>query len=98
MCIRDSSEDGEGLTTLVIKIYPYKLSFVCVVPVKGRDPRVVNRLERFIKECGLVHFTFRSDREPAIVAMLEEACALLGDAVLPMLKDPLIMRSPTRMI
>ena len=77
-CFPKHSGDSEGLTTLVIKVYPYKLFFVCVVPVKGRDPRVVNRLERFIKECGLVHFTFRSDREPAIVAMLEEACALAG--------------------
>ena len=63
---------------LVIKIYPYKLFFVCVVPAKGRDLRVVQRLARFIRECGLVRFTFRSDREPAIVAMLKEACAITG--------------------
>ena len=48
------------------------------MPVKGRDPRIVQRLERFIKECGLVHFTFRSDREPSIVAIIEEACSLAG--------------------
>jgi hypothetical protein len=50
-CFPKHSGDSEGLTTLVINVYPYKLCFVCVVPVKGRDPRVVNRLERFIKEC-----------------------------------------------
>ena len=77
-CFPKHSGDGDPLTVLVIKVYPYKLFFVCVVPVKGRDPRIVQRLERFIKECGLVHFAFRSDREPAIVAMLEEACALSG--------------------
>ena len=59
-------------------MYPYKLFLCCVVPAKGRDPTVVNRLARFIKECGLTHFTYRSDREPAIVAMIEEACALSG--------------------
>ena len=77
-CFPKHSGDIETLTTLVIRVYPYKLFFVCVVPVKGRDPRIVQRLERFIKECGLVHFTFRSDREPSIVAMLEEVCALAG--------------------
>lgn len=77
-CFPKHSGDMESITTLVIRVYPYKLFFVCVVPVKGRDPRIVQRLERFIKECGLVHFTFRSDREPSIVAMLEEACALAG--------------------
>ena len=77
-CFPKHSGDAESLTTLVIRVYPYKLFFVCVVPMKGRDPRVVQRLERFIKECGLVHFTFRSDREPSIVAMIEEACSLAG--------------------
>ena len=52
-------------------------AFLCIVPV-GRRPRIVQRLERFIKERGLVHFTFRSDREPSIVAIIEEACSLAG--------------------
>ena len=39
---------------------------------------MVNRLARFIEECGLLRFTFRSDREPAILAMMEEACTLSG--------------------
>ena len=77
-CFPKQSGEDESITTLVIRVYPYKLFFVCAVPVKGRDPRIVQRLERFIKECGLVHFTFRSDREPSIVAMLDEVCALAG--------------------
>ena len=77
-CFPKHSDDDNSLTVLVMRVYPYKLFFVCVVPAKGRDPRIISRLERFIKECGLVHFTFRSDREPSIVAMLEEACALCG--------------------
>ena len=77
-CFPKNSDDSEPITVLVIKVYPYKLFFVCVVPAKGRIPEVVQRLARFIRECGLVHFTFRSDREPAIVAMLEDACALTG--------------------
>ena len=77
-CFPKHSEDSEPITVLVVRVYPYKLWFVCVVPAKGRDPKVVQRLARFIRECGLVHFTFRSDREPAIVAMLEDACAMTG--------------------
>ena len=63
---------------LVVRVYTYKLFMTCVVPCKGRDPLVVDRLVRFIKECGLTQFTFRSDREPAIMAMMDEACALSG--------------------
>lgn len=35
----------------------------CVVDLKGPDPDVVARLARLLRECGLVHFTFRSDKE-----------------------------------
>ena len=77
-CFPKHTADSESLTVLVIRVYPYKLFFTCSVPCKGRDPHVVNRLARFIKECGLLHFTFRSDREPAILAMMEEACTLSG--------------------
>ena len=72
------SEDSEPMTVLVIRVFPYKLFLVVSVPCKGRDPHVVQRLARFIKECGLLHFTYRSDREPAIIAMIEEACAIAG--------------------
>ena len=72
------SDDVEPLTVLVVRVYPYKLFMTCVVPCKGRDPLVVDRLVRFIKECGLTQFTFRSDREPAIMAMMDEACSLSG--------------------
>ena len=72
------SDDVDTLTVLVVRVYPYKLFMCCVVPCKGRDPGVVSRLERFIKECGLTQFTYRSDREPAITAMIEEAVSLTG--------------------
>ena len=65
--IKDGSDD-ENVTILVMKLYPFKLIFACLVPSKGSDPLVVARLCRFIMECGLVHFAYRSDREPAIVS------------------------------
>ena len=77
-CFPKHSDDAEPLTVLVIRIYPYKLFLCCVVSSKGRDPLVVDRLVRFIKECGLTQFTYRSDREPAIMAMMDEACSLSG--------------------
>jgi hypothetical protein len=73
-----SSSDDEALTTLVMRVYPYKIYLCTWVPSKGRDPRVVSRIVRFMKEVGLTHFAYRNDREPAIVAMIEEACALSG--------------------
>lgn len=72
------SDESEPLTLLVTRIYQFKLFFCCAIPCKGHNPLVVRRLERFIRECGLTHFTYRSDREPAIQAMMEEAAALCG--------------------
>ena len=73
-----SSGDDEPLTTLIMRVYPCKVFLCTWVPSKGRDPRVVARIVRFFKEVGLTHFAYRNDREPAIVAMIEEACGLSG--------------------
>ena len=77
-CFIKGSKDEEMVTGLVFKLYPFKLFFGCVVQTKGPDPLVVARLTQFIKDSGLVHFAYRSDKEPAIVAMIEEACARAG--------------------
>lgn len=63
---------------LIMRVYPYKVMLCTCVPGKGRDPRVVARIARFIKEVGLTHFAYRNDREPSIIAMIEEACAASG--------------------
>ena len=77
-CFPKHSDESDTLTVLVLRIFPYKLFLCCHVAAKGRDPIVVHRVARFIKECGLTQFTYRADREPAIMAMIEEACALTG--------------------
>ena len=77
-CFPKHSNESDTLTVLILRIYPYKLFLCCHVAAKGRDPVVVHRVARFIKECGLTQFTYRADREPAIMAMIEEACALTG--------------------
>ena len=71
-------DETDPLNILVVRVYPYKLFLCCSVPSRGREPDVVNRLERFIRECGLTQFTYRSDREPAILAMLNDAVSLSG--------------------
>ena len=63
----------QTLTLLAMRVYPYKIWMCSVVPSKGRDPKDVARIVRFIKAVGLAHFANRSDREPAITAMIEEA-------------------------
>ena len=65
--IKDGTDD-ENATVLVLKLWPFKLIVSCLVASKGSDPLVVARLCRFIMECGLKHFAYRSDREPAIVS------------------------------
>lgn len=49
------------------------------VDFKGPDAPTVQRLARWIRSCGLVHFAYRSDREPAIRALLNDAAKLAGD-------------------
>ena len=77
-CFVKSNSDSSTITGLVIKVYPYKLFFGCIVQSKGPDPLVVSRLTQWIKNIGLVHFAYRSDEEPAIIAMIQEACARVG--------------------
>ena len=75
--VKDGSDD-ENITILVLKLFPYRLIFACVVPSKGSDPLVVARLCRFIMECGLLNCAYRSDRELAIVSLIQDACAMAG--------------------
>ena len=77
-CFPKHSSDADPMTVLVIRVYPYKLFLCCVVKTKGHDSAVVGRLVRFIKDCGLTHFTYRSDREPSIMAMFDDACSVSG--------------------
>ena len=80
-------EKGDLQTVLVLRILPYKLLVASVVPVKGLDQAVAQRVARFIKEAGLVHFAFRSDRELAITSLLEEAIRLSGRRGIPVDTD-----------
>ena len=75
--VRDS-RDEDVATLLVLRLYPYKLTFAMVVKSKGPDPSTVARIARLITDFGLVHFAYRSDKEPSIVSMIQEACALSG--------------------
>ena len=74
---RDSKDEGLA-TLLVLRLLPYRLTFAFVVAAKGSDPLVVARIARLITECGLVHFAYRSDKEPAIISMIQDACAMAG--------------------
>ena len=74
---RDSKDEGLA-TLLILRILPYRLTFAFVVATKGPDPLVVTRIAKLITDCGLVHFAYRSDKEPAIIAMIQDACAMAG--------------------
>ena len=77
-CFLKSIADDDLRTCLVMKLYPYQITFASGVPRKGSDPLVIQRLARFIKEMGLVHFAYRCDREAALNSMLEDAIARAG--------------------
>ena len=73
-----ATEDEGGPTILVLRVYPYRLVFACVVSAKGPEPVAVKRVTKFLRDVGLTHFAYRSDREPAIRALLEAACRASG--------------------
>lgn len=63
---------------LVVYVRPWRNYFATVVETKGHDLNAVKRLARWIRECGLTHFVYRSDREPAIRKHIFEAVKLAG--------------------
>ena len=75
--LRNQSNEDVA-TVLVVKILPYKILFSCVVDAKGNDEATVQRLAQLSKDLGLVHFVYRSDKEPAILAMIEQTIILSG--------------------
>ena len=58
------------ITVLVVLILPFNIYFATVVNSKGPEPDVVKRLGRLFRECGLTHYTYRSDREAALRSAL----------------------------
>ena len=68
-----TSDEDTPMTLLMMLGYPYKIWMCCKVTGKGRDPRVVANIVRFVKVSGLTHFAYRSDREPDITAMSDVA-------------------------
>ena len=69
---------GKLQTTLVMRLYPYGISFACIVPRKGSDPLVVRRVAQVLQSAGLFHFAYRCDKETAINSMIEPACLESG--------------------
>ena len=77
-CYLKDSTSYTTLTVLVILILPPRAYFATVVDTKGPATDIVKRLGRLIKECGLTHYTYRSDREAALRAVLRSAALDAG--------------------
>ena len=63
---------------LVMRLYPYKLFCATAVPRKGVELSVIRKIVNFIRDAGVTHFVYRSDREAAICSMIDEAVSMLG--------------------
>ena len=77
-CVLKSETDPKHLTVLVLRLFPFKLFYAIAVPAKVSHPEVATRLASFIKDIGLMICCYRSDTEPAICSMIEDACAKAG--------------------
>ena len=51
---------------LVMRLYPYKPYFSLAVPMKGVHLPVIRCIVNFLRDAGVTHFVYRSDREAAI--------------------------------
>ena len=88
--VRSSLDSKELIQNLlVLRILPYKLLYAAIVPVKGLDQTVARHIATFIKDAGLVHFSYRSDQEHSITSLLEEAIKISGRP------QPLMSPSPS---
>ena len=80
------SNDDDLITILVVYIRHWRIYFSTVCDVKGPSPGVVRKLAQLFKDTGLSHFTYKSDREPAIRSLLEAAS--LANAKAELDNDP----------
>ena len=64
-----------------MRIHPWKVFFALLCNVKGPDARVTKRIAQLIKDLGLTHFGYKSDREASIRAVLREAAKIANVSV-----------------
>ena len=72
-CFIHDSQDKDLCTVLVGRLYPAKALFAVVCDQKGDDDDVITRLARSIRNSGYSHIVYKSDQEPSIRTMFEEA-------------------------
>ena len=77
--MKDNQDEGIA-TVLVLRLYPAKAVLATVCPAKGVDDHVISRVTSFIHDSGYLKLIYRSDQEPALRALLEEAFRKSSDA------------------
>ena len=84
------SEPGcAPITFLVVHVKPFGIVFACLVDAKGPTPMMVRMVSEWIKLCGLVNFRYRSDKESALVRLLEDAIRESGRHATPLSEEEL---------
>ena len=66
------------MTIRVVLVLPFRLYSATVVNSKGPEQGIVKRLGRLIREIGLTHYTYRSDREISLRSALRAAAIEAG--------------------
>ena len=61
------------MTLLIGRLYPSMAVFASVCDTKGRDELAIDRLASFIKESGVARLVYKTDQEPAINVVADEA-------------------------
>ena len=70
-------------------VKPYGVIFACIVDAKGPTPTMVRTVSGWIKLFGLVNFRYRSDKEHAVVRLLDDAIRESGRHAVPFECDDL---------
>ena len=81
-CFMKDNQDEDITTVLVVRLYPAKAILATVCPSKGVDEHVISRVTSFVRDSGYLKLIYRSDQEPALRALLEQAFKKASEAQL----------------
>ena len=77
-CFMKVADEKSLQPVLIMRLYPYKLFFAMAIPMKGVHMSVIRCIVNFLRDAGVTHFVYKSDREAAIASMIDEAVSMLG--------------------
>ena len=76
----EENDPGNTVPVFVMRERTTRMTLAVVVPTKSTNTYIARRIVAFMKEIGVVHgdLLVKTDQEPAIMAIIEEAGRVTG--------------------